>query len=155
MVGRRLLYELLWIGIAALTALGIAAPAYLAAGPSEYLLPVAALAFAFVTILRLVFFHTESHWINNLFVKAFVCILMLPMVAYAVLTLNGVQNFVDAQGFEAVFPTTSAAVSIPWGNYIRDAVLLLAAGVTLSALVLPVVLIIRAFQQVKAGEYKF
>jgi len=81
--------------------------------------------------------------------KGVLCVAMVPVFLFTMLTINNVQTFVDANGFAALFNIIESETAIQWGRYIRNEVIFFGAGLLICCLILPVVLIIEVWRQVK------
>jgi len=99
--------------------------------------------------LRLLFFHKQAPWLSPKPMKAVVCVAMVPLFLFTVLTINNVQTFVDANGFAALFSLEETDAFIEWGKYVRNEVVFFGAALLICALILPVVLIVEVWKQVK------
>jgi len=145
----QLLTEILWVIIAALLAIAVLALPILNAGEFQYQWENAAVIFGFITLLRLIFFHKQAIWLRPKPMKAIVCVAMVPVFLFTVLTINNVQTHVDAHGFAGLFGIVESESLIQWGRYIRNEVVFFGAALLICALILPVVLIIEVWRQVK------
>ena len=143
------LLEILWIGLALSVAAALCLPVYFQVDSYKYAAPLAGCVFAFVTLVRLVFFSGQSPWMAPRFMKGVVPILCVPLILFAVLTLNNVQNLVDAEGTDAIFYSARGTAAIQWGTYLRDVAVFVCSGTVVSAVILPAVLLVRLWRQVK------
>ena len=141
--------ELLWWAIAAAIAAALLLPPYLAVGPIRHGRDLALVIVAFVTLARLLFFDRQTFWIGPMPVKGAMCIACVPLFLFAVLTLNTVQTLVDAEGLHALFPGNAERNLGSWPLYVRSVAIFSSAGLAISAILLPIRLIIRIWQQMK------
>ena len=141
--------EALWIAIALVTAAALCLPAYLQVGPYHEAFQLAGCAFLFVTLSRLIFFSERAPWMAPRFMKGVVPILCVPIILFAALTLNTVQTLVDAYGMDGIFYTARGESPIQWGTYLRDIAVLVCSGTIVAAVILPGLLLIRLWRQVK------
>ena len=141
--------ESLWLAFAALLAAALTLPALFRVGGYHYLPEIAGCAFAFVTLGRLVFFSEQAPWMRPRFTKGVVPIACIPLILFAVLTLNNVQNLVDAEGADALFFAARGPSALRWATYLRDMAVFVCAGTVVAAVVLPIVLLVRLWRQVK------
>ena len=142
--------ELLWIFIAALVAVAVIAPAYINAGPYTLLWRNFAIVAAAVTVIRLIFFHRSVPWLGSIFMKAAISIATIPVFLFTVLTINEVQNLVDAEGLGAMFTNSEDPDALFWGRYVRNEVLFFGSSLLISLVVLPFTLAVTVWRQVKA-----
>ena len=143
------LLESLWIALAAVVTAGLTLPAYFRVGDYHLLPDIAGCAFAFVTLARLIFFSEQAPWMSPRFMKGVVPILCVPLLLFAVLTLNSVQNLVDAEGTDALFVVARGPAALQWATYLRDMAVFVCAGTVVAAVVLPAILLVRLWRQVK------
>ncbi len=149
MKAQALYLELLWIGLAIAIAAALCIPPYAKFGPYAYALDIALNVFALVTLGRILLFSQRVFWLQPRYMKGVLTILCVPILLYAALTLNNVQNLVDAEGLDAMFAHASGEEVIPWGTYLRDMTVFACAGTFIAAVLLPITLIIRLWKQVK------
>ncbi|MFK8058347.1 MAG: hypothetical protein AB8F78_19635 [Saprospiraceae bacterium] len=149
MLKHKLLTEILWLLIAAVITIAVLIPVSLSVGDFPYQWENAFLIFGFVTLVRLLFFHKQAPWLQPKVMKGVVCVAMVPVFLYTMLTINTVQTFVDANGFAALFNVLESDIAIQWGRYIRNEVVFFGAGLLVCCVILPVVLIIEVWRQVK------
>ncbi len=149
MLKHQVITEILWILIAAVLALAVLAPPILSVGEFLYQYENALIVFGFITVLRLLFFHRQAPWLGPKPVKGALCIAMIPVILFTILTINNVQTFVDANGFAALFGGIETDQITQWGRYLRNEVIFFGAGLLICAVILPVVLIIEVWRQVK------
>jgi len=145
----QLLTEALWILIAVVISLAVLVPPIFSSGEFPFQWDNALVIFGFVTLLRLLFFHKQSPWLQPKVMKGILCVLMVPAFLFTVLTINNVQTYVDAYGFAALFDVTENEHAIQWGRYIRNEVVFFGAGVLICCVILPLVLIREVWRQVK------
>ena len=143
------LLELLWLAVAAVITIVLCLPPHVQVGPYYEALELATCAFLFVTLSRLVFFSDRAPWMAPQFMKGVVPILCVPVILFAALTLNTVQTTVDAEGLDGIFISARGEDAISWGTYLRDIAVLVCSGTIIAAVVLPVVLLVRLWRQVK------
>ena len=119
----------------------------------HYAAEIAACTFLFATLGThdWLFFSERVFWLKPKPVKGLVVIACVPVILFAVLTLNNVQNLVDAEGIDAIFLTRRGEGLITWGTYIRDLCVFVSAGTVVAAVVLPITLVVRLWQQIKTG----
>lgn len=149
MLKNQLLTEALWILIAILITIAVLTPPILSSGEFPFQWENAAIIFAFITVLRLLFFHKQAPWLGPKPMKAVACVAMVPIFLFTMLTINNVQTFVDANGYAALFNVIESETAILWGRYIRNEVVFFGAGLLICCIILPVVLIIEVWRQVK------
>lgn len=149
MLKHQVITEILWILIAAVLALAVLAPPILSVGEFLYQYENALIVFGFITVLRLLFFHRQAPWLGPKPAKGALCIAMIPVILFTILTINNVQTFVDANGFAALFGGIETDQITQWGRYLRNEVIFFGAGLLICAVILPVVLIIEVWRQVK------
>ena len=149
MLKHQLLTEALWILIAILIAIAVLIPPILSSGEFLFQWENGAIIFGFITIIRLLFFHKQSPWLGPKPMKAVACVAMVPIFLFTTLTINNVQTFVDANGFAALFDVVESDTAIQWGRYIRNEVVFFGAGLLVACIILPFVLIIEVWRQVK------
>lgn len=152
MKSQAIYFELIWLVIASLAVLAALAPPWLQQGPFMYAAQIAINIFALVTLARLVFLSHHSAWLRPKVVKAIVSISCIPIALHAILTLNLVQTLVDAEGLDALFFNQQGNAAISWGTYLRNLTIFSCAGTVISALLLPIVLMVRVWQQVKMAQ---
>ena len=145
----RLIAETIWIAIAALLAVAVVAAPTLTVGPHRFLLPNLAVVFGFVFVARLLFFHRESPLLDALLAKAIAVVAVVPAILFTVLAINDVQNFVDADGFAALFAAPESRAVVSWGRYVRNEFVFFGASLLLSLAALPPVLVVALWRQVK------
>lgn len=146
----RLLAESIWIAIAALLAVVVVAAPTLTVGPHRFLFSNLAVVFGFVFVARLLFFHRESPLLNTLLAKGIAVVAAVPAVLFTILAINDVQNFVDANGFAALFAAPESERVVVWGRYVRNEFIFFGASLLLSLAALPPVLVVALWKQVKA-----
>lgn len=149
MLKHQLFTEILWILVAAVISITVIIPPILSSGEFPFQWENALIVFGFVTILRLLFFHKQSPWLQPKVMKGILCVLMVPVFLFTVLTINNVQTFVDAYGFAALFDVVENESAIQWGRYIRNEVIFFGAGLLICCILLPPVLIREVWRQVK------
>ncbi len=149
MKANAVLLELLWIGLALAIAAALCVPPYVKFGIYAHAGAIATNAYSFVTLARLLLFANQTFWLRPRWAKGVFTILCVPIILYAILTLNNVQNLVDAEGLDAMFLYASGEEAILWGTYLRDMTVFVCSGAVLGAVALPVTLIIRLWRQVK------
>jgi len=153
MHGQRLWFELLWLIIAVLVATVVLLPPTLNVGLPVYWLPNALVIIGFVTAIRLLFFPTQTPWLRPRPAKGIAVIVLVPVALGAILFINDIQTLVDAAGDAAVFGDVAALKrSLRWGRYVRNESVFFGSGLLICSVLLPVILIISLWRQVKAGE---
>ncbi len=149
MIKHKFITEILWILIAGVIALAVLAPPILSVSEFQFQLDNALIIFGFISVLRLLFFHKQAPWLGYKPVKAAVCVAMIPVFLFTVLSINNVQTFVDANGYAALFGGMETELMTQWGRYVRNEVVFFGAGLLICSVILPVVLIIEVWRQVK------
>ena len=145
----QLQFELLWWLLAATVAACALLPPWIAVGRFLFVGEIAILIVGFITWTRMLFFLRQIAWLRPVVVKAIVAFICIPVIFYAVWTLNNVQTFVDAEGLAALFLSEPGASYVAWGTYLRSLAVFSASSWTIAAVILPVLLILQAFRQFK------
>ena len=154
MLKQQLLSEALWLVLAALVAAAVVVPPAVSIQPYVGIAANAAVVFGFVTVLRLLFFSTASPWLRPLFMKGVAIVLAIPTFLFVVLTLNEVQTLIDSEGYAALFLQSVDTPEITtWGRYIRNEIIFFGTGLLLLLVILPFVLLVQAWRQVKSRQH--
>lgn len=83
--------------------------------------------------------------------KGVTILLAIPCILFTILTINEVQTFVDAEGYAALFYSPNED-AIDWAKYVRNEVVFFGSAFIVALILLPVILLIKAWKQVKAKE---
>ena len=146
----RLLSELIWLAIALLVAVAVVAAPYLYVGPYRFAAANFAVVSGFVFVARLLFFQGDSPLLTPLAAKGGAVIAVVPAILITILAINDIQNFVDANGYAALFGQAESERLVTWGRYVRNEFLFFGASLLISLVALPVVLVVALWRQVKA-----
>ena len=129
-------------------ALGILLPAYLNAGTFPQLFANAAIIFGAVQVVRLLFFHKHTVWLNPLWTKGAILIFLIPVILFTIQEMNLIQTTIDAEGYQVLFKQATLDAAISWGKYVRNEFIFFASALIICSLILPVILIQAAWRQV-------
>ena len=141
MLRQLLLLELIGLLLAAGLAAAVVLPPSLSIGSFSFRLENVLLVFALVTLLRYVFFHRQTPYLQTMAAKGVACILVVPLFLFAALTVNQFQTRVDELGFDGLFLQARGPRAADWGRYLRNEAIFFGTGVMILCVVLPPVFI--------------
>lgn len=153
-VRQALFADLLWWLLALICASAACLLPWVQVGDYLFAIQLFGLVFGAITLSRLIFFPGQAPWLKPLVVKGVVCLLCILIFIGAAYAINIVQTFLDAYGTEAIFPTVQTPQALVWAEGLRTQFVFFGAANMIGAIILPIVLLIQVWKQVKRRQFE-
>ncbi len=143
--------ELIWWVFTGILILGILYPILSKVDSYPFLMTNIVCVIIFVTFTRYIFLLKYTFWAHSTYAKIGLIVACLPLLFYLISEMNAFQTYMGEEGLETFMPQLDYEGQESLGKYIRNEMILFSTGSIISAVILPLRLLLSIWRGLNRG----